>query len=425
MKRCLHVVLFLFLPVGCAAPGSRSGADPSTAAARAGTAEAPVSGGSYVLLVSFDGFRYDYLDRGLTPTLDSLGRAGVRAERMLPVMPTKTCPNHYTIATGLHAGEHRLVANAFYDPARNAAYSPADRASVVDGTWYGGEPIWVTAQRHGLKSATMFWPGSEAAVQGVHPTYWKRFDAAMPDEARIDTVLSWLRLPDAHRPRLVTLYFEFTDDAGSRYGPASVEADAAIARADSMIARLLAGTRTLAFADAISYVVVSDHGMAAARDVVFLEQYVDSTGVRAFLHGPFASFHAGGDGARLARLRAQLARVPHTRVYDRATLPRAWRWDDPRTGDLVLVAEPYWQIGWTQRAVRPHGAHGWPVERAPEMAGIFVYDRRIRETHRVPGSLNANRLTFPDFVGNDSIVFLVAPQSSRGTSVFRLVCCVR
>lgn len=336
---------------------------------RAGTVPAP---DDYVILVSFDGFRHDYLDRGLTPTLDSLARTGIRARGLVPVQPTKTFPSHYTIATGLYAGEHGLVANTFFDPARASWYSPADRTTVEDGSWYRGEPIWVTAQMQGLRTGTMFWPGSEADVAGVRPTYWKRFDDDMPDEARVDTVLSWLRLPDAARPRLLTLYFEFTDDAGSRYGPTSPQADAAIARADSMIARLLAGTRALPFVDRINYVVVSDHGMADTRDAVFLSEYIDTTGLRSVTHGPFAFLYLDGDSARIASTRSALARMPHVRVLARRELPAEWHWRDPRVGDLVLVAEPYWQIGRTPTRVQPHGAHGWPAEEAPEMSGIFV-----------------------------------------------------
>lgn len=325
----------------------------------------------YLVMISFDGFRADYLDRGITPTLDSLARAGIRADSLIPTQPTKTFPNHYSIATGLYPGEHGLVANTFYDPARDAWYSPANRAAVEDGSWYRGEPIWVSAQRQGLRTGTMFWVGSEADVDGVRPTYWKRFDDDMADEARVDTVLSWLRLPDTERPRLLTLYFEFTDDAGSRYGPSSPEANAAVARADSMVRRLLDGTRALPFAGSINYVVVSDHGMADTRDAVFLAEHIDTTGVRFATHGPFAFIYLDGDTARMDTMRASLADMPHVRVYERSELPAEWHWNDPRMGDLVLIAEPYWQIARKRIPIPPHGAHGWPPG-TPGMAGIFL-----------------------------------------------------
>lgn len=338
----------------------------------------------YVVLVSFDGFRSDYLDRGLTPVLDSLAGAGVRADSMLPVQPAKTFPNHYTIATGLYPGEHGIVANTFYDAERAAWYSPANRAAVEDGTWYRGEPIWVTAQRQGLRTGTMFWIGSEADVGGVRPNYWKRFDAAMPDEARVDTVLSWLRLPDAQRPRLLTLYFEMTDDAGSRYGPSSPEANAAVARADSMLGRLINGARTLPFADRINYVVVSDHGMADTRDAVFLAEHIDTVGLRFATHGPFAFLYLDGSSARIDSMRAALRDMPHVQALKRDELPAEWHWNDPRMGDLVLIAEPYWQIGRGRIPLRPHGAHGWPSD-TPGMAGIFLASGpNVRAAGRIP-----------------------------------------
>lgn len=366
--RCRALLVLLAALLSACAGGQRAGTVPASSEREPVLAPAE----RYVVLVSFDGFRHDYLDRGLTPTLDSLARTGVRARGLIPVQPSKTFPNHYAIATGLHAGEHGIVANTFYDPARGAWYSPADRTAVEDGSWYRGEPIWVTAQKNGLKTGTMFWVGSEADVEGVRPTYWKKFDDAMTASARVDTVLSWLRLPDAARPRLITLYFEFTDDAGSRYGPTSPEANAAIARADSMIMRLLAGTSALPFADRVNYVVVSDHGMTDTRDAVFLSEYIDTTGLRFVTHGPFASFYLDGDTARMDVTRAQLQRMPHAQVYERSELPAAWHWNDPRVGDLVLVAEPNFEIGRSPRTVRPHGAHGWPPESSADMQGIFI-----------------------------------------------------
>ncbi|HEU5209275.1 MAG TPA: ectonucleotide pyrophosphatase/phosphodiesterase [Longimicrobiales bacterium] len=344
----------------------------------------------YLVLISFDGFRSDYLDRGLTPTLDSLAGAGIRADSLIPLQPAKTFPNHYSIATGLYPGEHGIVANTFYDPARDAWYSPASRAAVEDGTWYRGEPIWVTAQRQGLRTGTMFWIGSEADVAGVRPTYWKRFDAGMPDEARVDTVLSWLRLPDAERPRLLTLYFEMTDDAGSRYGPSSPQANAAVARADSMVHRLIHGARELPFASDINYVVVSDHGMADTRDAVFLAEHVDTIGLRFATHGPFAFLYLDGDTTRMDSMRAALESVPHVAVYERDELPDEWRWNDPRMGDLVLVAEPYWQIGRARMPVPPHGAHGWPPG-TPGMGAIFLASGPdVRAAGRIPAFENVH-----------------------------------
>ena len=368
---------------GCA---GRNDAVPSADTTRG---EAPPSPAGYVIMVSFDGFRYDYLDRGLTPVLDSLARAGVRADGLIPVMPTKTFPNHYAIATGMYSAEHRLAANTFLD-ADLGLYTPADRTTVEDGRWYGGEPIWVAARRQGLRTASMFWVGSEADVQGVRPDIWHPFNERVAPDARVDSVLAWLSLPAAERPRLLTTYFEFTDNAGSWHGPESVEADSAIARADAVMGRLVRGIRSLPHGDSVAVIVVSDHGMADVRGAVFLDEHdVSLEGVRAMFQGPFATIYADGDSARMAALRAQLDGVPHTRTWDRSDLPREWQWSDPRLGDLIVVAEPGWVIGRT-RQNRPPGAHGWPPTMQ-EMQAIFVASGAgVRKGSRIPAFRNVH-----------------------------------
>jgi predicted AlkP superfamily pyrophosphatase or phosphodiesterase len=236
----------------------------------------------------------------------------------------------------------------------------------------------------------MFWVGSEADVQGVRPDIWHPFDEAVAPAARVDSVLAWLSLPPAQRPRLLTTYFEFTDAAGSRSGPDSPAADSAIARADRMMARLVRGIRMLPHADSVTLLVVSDHGMANVRGAVFLiEHDVALDGVQALFQGPFATFYAEGDSARMRALRAQLARVPHTRTYERNDLPPEWHWSDPRLGDLILVAEPGWLIGWSRHSLIA-GAHGWPPSMQ-DMQGIFIASGPgVRRGARMPAFENVH-----------------------------------
>ncbi|MEO7794961.1 MAG: alkaline phosphatase family protein, partial [Thermoanaerobaculia bacterium] len=179
-----------------------------------------------VLMISFDGFRWDYPELHGAPTLLELAREGVRAESLVPSFPSKTYPNHYTLVTGLRPEHHGIVANSMWDPEWKATFSLADRSTVEDGRWWEGEPIWVGAERRGLVTASSFWPGSESAVGGVRPTYWKRFDSTVSDEARVDEVLGWLDLAPEKRPRLITLYFDEPDRSGHAFGPASREAQA-------------------------------------------------------------------------------------------------------------------------------------------------------------------------------------------------------
>ncbi len=182
----------------------------------------------YVILVSLDGFRYDYAKRYHAEHLLALGAEGASApEGMLPSYPSITFPNHYTIVTGLYPEHHGIVANNFYDPARKETYSYHDSKAVGDGTWYGGTPLWVLAEQAGMRSASFFWVGSEADIQGVRPSYYLKFDGSFPNPKRVEQVLAWLHLPAEQRPHMITLYFSDTDSAGHRFGPDSPqEADA-------------------------------------------------------------------------------------------------------------------------------------------------------------------------------------------------------
>src|SRR5579863_3743282 len=176
----------------------------------------------YVVMVSLDGFRYDYARKDGAKHLLALGKEGaVAAEGMIPAYPSLTFPNHYTLVTGLYPEHHGIVANNFYDPARKERYSYTNPATSHDGSWYGGEPLWVLAEKQGMRTACFFWPGSEAAIEGVRPTYYMKYDSKFPNEKRVEQVLDWLKLPEAQRPHFITLYFSLTDSRGHEYGPES------------------------------------------------------------------------------------------------------------------------------------------------------------------------------------------------------------
>jgi predicted AlkP superfamily pyrophosphatase or phosphodiesterase len=177
----------------------------------------------YLILVSIDGFSPDYLSLYPTPALDRIAAAGVRAESLRPVFPSLTFPNHYSIATGLYPSEHGIVSNRFPDETRRSWYKLSDRDSVEDGRWYGGEPIWVTAEKHGLVSAAYYFVGTEAAIQGVRPSHWNSFDASVPGDERVARVVEWLQWPEDRRPHMITLYFEHVDTAGHEFGRGSPE----------------------------------------------------------------------------------------------------------------------------------------------------------------------------------------------------------
>ncbi|MFW6085238.1 MAG: ectonucleotide pyrophosphatase/phosphodiesterase, partial [Gemmatimonadota bacterium] len=226
-----------------------------------------------VLLVSIDGFHPDYLDPDVTPNLLALAEEGVRAEALVPSFPTKTFPNHYTMATGLRPDHHGLVANNIWDPEMKERYGLADRDAVQNAEWYGGVPVWVTSERAGRPTAPLFWPGSEAPIDGVRPTHWRTYDGGMTHGDRVDWVLDRLEHDGVG---FATLYFDAVDVAGHDYGPEAPETRAAAARVDSAIGLLRGGLaeRGLGHTEVI---VVSDHGMSPlSRDrVFFLDDYID------------------------------------------------------------------------------------------------------------------------------------------------------
>lgn len=296
----------------------------------------------YVVLVSFDAFRWDYQDLYATPNFDRVAAAGVRAERMTPVFPTKTFPSHYTIATGMYAENHGLVGNTFWAEDLQAWYSIGNRAAVEEGSFYRGEPIWVTAELQGMIAASFFFVGSEAPVKGVQPTYWNRFDASIPNDARVDQVLTWLGMPLENRPHMITLYFEDVDNAGHNFGPGSAGVGDAVTTVDQNLGRLLDGIAALPHGDDVFVVLVSDHGMmsepADGADVLDIAQY---QGVRLGASGPYASLYVDQGGPeRAAAVRDSIAAtMPENGVYLRADVPERLHYSaDPRAGDIVIVA---------------------------------------------------------------------------------------
>ena len=318
----------------------------------------------YVVLVSFDAFRWDYQDLYATPNFDRVAAAGVRAERMTPVFPTKTFPSHYTIATGMYAENHGLVGNTFWAEDLQAWYSIGNRAAVEEGSFYRGEPIWVTAELQGMIAASFFFVGSEAPVKGVQPTYWNRFDASIPNDARVDQVLTWLGMPLENRPHMITLYFEDVDNAGHNFGPGSAGVGGAVATVDQNLGRLLDGIAALPHGDDVFVVLVSDHGMmsepADGADVLDIAQY---QGVRLGASGPYASLYVDEGGAeRAAAVRDSIAAtMPQNRVYLRADVPERLHYRaDPRAGDIVIVAAEGRTIVAPDRVPDNDGFnHGW------------------------------------------------------------------
>lgn len=327
-----------------------------------------------VILVSLDGFHPDYLARGVTPSLDSLARVGVRAEWMTPSFPTKTFPNHYTLVTGLIPDHHGIVANNMWDDTLGR-FTMARRDAVQDARWWGGEPLWVTAERQGIRTAPMFWPGSEAPIGGAMPAIWMRYDGDVPLATRVDSLLAWLTLPDSLRPRFLTLYASDVDHWGHQRGPASPEVDSALARVDSMIGRLGAGLAARGMSGQVNVIVVSDHGMSATSPerLIALDDYVTMDDVTVVDWTPVGAVtpKPGKLDAVYAALRGA---HPHLHVYRRGEVPGQYRFGThPRVTDLVLIADDGWTITTRDRfaSFRAGGTHGYD-QTLPSMRALFL-----------------------------------------------------
>jgi predicted AlkP superfamily pyrophosphatase or phosphodiesterase len=295
---------------------------------------------------------------------------------MDPVFPTLTFPNHYTQVTGLYPEHHGIVGNTIEDPLIGR-FSIGDTLAVRDGRWWGGEPLWVTAERQGVRAAAYFWVGSEAPIGGVRPTWYTRFDNEVPYAVRVRRVLDWLSLPPDSAPRLITTYFSAPDGAGHRSGPGSAAVDSAIAQVDSAVGALWRGIGALGLGDRVNLVVVSDHGMAqlSRGRVIFLDDHLELGSWTATEMSPVAMITPSP--GRLEEVYRRLLTVPHLTVYRREEIPARLHFrSHPRIPPLIAIAEEGWSI--TTRAFfesRPAfatgGTHGFdPV--LPSMSALFL-----------------------------------------------------
>jgi predicted AlkP superfamily pyrophosphatase or phosphodiesterase len=341
---------------------------------------------SIVVVLSFDGLGAAYLERAHLSNFEKLAARGARADALIPPFPSKTFPSHYTMATGLFPGHHGIVASQFYDPTRRAWFRGP---SVSDGSWFGGEPIWVTASHNGIRSATYYWPGSEAAIEGVRPAYYRVFDATVADSTKVDQIAAWLRLPNEQRPRLIMAYFPEVDVAGHDHGPGSAEVQHALAAANQGLGRMLDSLDARAADLSINVVVVSDHGMALVTPdhAIYIDDVARLDSVLLKNERATASIWTAGNPARTDTIYEQLrAKLTHARVYRRAELPARWNANDnPRFGDLLVVAEPGYALGVHQppTAIKP-GEHGYDPSDA-SMHGIFIAaGPRFRAGERLP-----------------------------------------
>lgn len=339
------------------------------------------------ILISIDGMRPDYLERGLTPNLTALRKRGVAAA-MRPSFPSKTFPNHYTIVTGKRPDRNGIVGNLMIDPVRpDQKFSMGDAKQALDPFWWAeAEPIWITAEKGGIRTATMFWPGSEVAHEGRRPSDWLRFDQNIGNAQRVNTVLDWMRRPAAIRPRLVTMYFDTVDTAGHRFGPGrSPELDAAIADVDSRIGDLVRGVEAMGVA--ANFVITADHGMAETDEsrVIQLDELIDRASYIAVEAGPYAAIEpTAGTDERVYQ--ALLRPHAHMACHRKEELPQHLHYGkNPRVAAIICIADNGWTIlsGPPPYPVKG-GAHGYDPANSDMHALFMAFGPSIRSTETLP-----------------------------------------
>ncbi|MCC4252650.1 MAG: ectonucleotide pyrophosphatase/phosphodiesterase [Pseudomonadota bacterium] len=372
------------------------------------------------ILISIDGFRADYLQRGVTPQLAALGANGVEAP-MRPSFPTKTFPNHWAIVTGDRPDRNGIVANSMEDASR-----PDDKFTMASDDpywWNEAEPIWVTAEKAGVRTATMFWPGSNvpwggtkasswpyAITGGTRPSDWAQFNQAISGAQRVNMVLDVLRRPADIRPTFVTLYFDIVDTAGHIYGPDAPETTKALADVDGHIGDLVAGLK--AMGQPANLVIVADHGMAASSSerVVALDKVADSANYRVVESGPYATL-AAVPGREKALEAALLKPHAHMQCWRKGDIPARFHYGThQRIPPYLCLGETGWEIQPTAPTKSVSGgSHGWD-DRAPEMQALFIANGPAF----APGAKPA-----PDFANVDVYPLLarllgIAPRPSDG-----------
>ncbi|WP_066799070.1 alkaline phosphatase family protein [Sphingomonas soli] len=334
------------------------------------------------ILISIDGFRPDYLDRGVTPNLSALAAKGISAS-MRPSFPSKTFPNHWTIVTGLRPDRNGIVANKMEDAARPKEVFTM--ASDDPFWWSAADPIWVDAEKAGIRTATMFWPGSNVAVGGTReqdwpytitggtrPSDWAQFNQVISDTQRVNGVLDWLRRSAGIRPKFITTYFDLVDTIGHTYGPGDQRTTDAVAEVDGKIGELIAGLAALD--QPANLVIVADHGMAqtSSERVALLTDYVAKEDFRLVEGGSYASLYPA-EGKEAAVEKALLGKHPHFECWRKSEIPARFHYgSNPRIPAILCLAEPGWEV--TDRAPRRAsvgGGHGYDHE-SPEMAALFI-----------------------------------------------------
>ena len=373
----------------------------------------------YVLLVSFDGFRYDYTNRLETPNFDYLEKWGTKSKSLKPIFPSFTFPNHYAIATGCYTNKHKIIGNEFskiFDNENIERYSYKNKTTVQDAKWYGAEPIWVTAEKNNLISATYFWVGSEAPIQGFYPTYYKNYKNGVNPKDKVDQVIEWFNLPLEERPRLVCLYFNEPDHAGHVYGADSEEVNKQIKKSDEVLGYLLKSLTKLDIFNKINLIVLSDHGMATVSEERVIN--IDDFNIDGIIdgEGPLVSIK---DTSKSKDLLNQL-NIPNTKIVSSLN-NEDLHYDNPLF-DYILLADEGWMI-YDSNIFKKYngklpvkGMHGYDSNQMNMHAIFYAYGPKIKENLKIETfelihiyPLICNILNIPQYNDIDGSIDILKP----------------
>jgi len=368
-----------------------------------------------VIVLSWDGVRHDAPTRTPLPGLQRMAREGAKAERLIPVFPSSTFPNHVSLATGTYPDRHGIVANVFRDRNRGL-FDFGD-----DASWLLAEPIWIAAERQGVPSATFFWVGSETPWRGRAARYRRKpFDGDLPESEKVSQILAWLDLPAAERPRLIMSWWRGADGAGHRHGPDSEEAKAALIGQDAELTRLLAAIDARGLWKDLTLLIVSDHGMSLATEGIDLEAALAPSGMETEILRSTAVAHVFLDNPEQAQRAATLLNaIPGVDAHLASALPRDLRFGPAtRVGDVVCITQPPYtfRVGVLDRALRLFhrgvGGHGYPTEHSDVHSVFFALGRGVTAGTRL-GSVRAIDVA-PTVA---ALLGIAPPEHSEGASI--------
>ena len=333
----------------------------------------------YVILISLDGARWDYINRGVTPTLDSIIKNGVKALSLQPSFPSKTFPNHYSIITGMYPQNHGIISNTIFNPNSKKTYRLGDTIEVRNSEWYLGEAFWETAKRNGIKTASHFWPGSDINLEYRRPDIFVKYLHNMPYLERIERAISWLKLPYDERPRFITLYFDLPDTYGHKYGPNSPQVDSSMFYCDKIIGMFLHKIRQLDIKDSVDIIILSDHGMTDVSEnkIINVSKILKDYKIKYLDEGPIMFVEPTNPNEIMNVYLTLKKNEKNYKVYLKNEVPEYYKFSShPFIWNIILVAD----IGYsllTDESIESmkkyfsKGNHGYDHNHL-DMHGIFL-----------------------------------------------------